>query len=226
MPEPTAAVDWADIQRRWCAGESALSIARTLQPLPDGRQLSRQAIENKAKREGWIRGVKPETMKSVIMLPSMQRRQRANELRATGEATHGELSSIGWGKKTPETIARIVESLEMGLSDPKAAELAGISPDTLRRWKEDDPPLRARLDIARRTNIMKRMSRMDAAAERGDWKSDAWYMERSPLTRDEFGNVAAGKSGPTVNIQLNVGRSETQTLDIVDVTPAPAREDE
>lgn len=51
--------------------------------------------------------------------------------------------------RTEETVAKIVASVELGCSDRTAAELANVSPVTLRKWMVADPAFRARINEAR-----------------------------------------------------------------------------
>lgn len=115
----------------------------------------------------------------------------------------------GWGKRTPETIASILSDIELGISEAKAAQHAGISDTTWLRWKADDADLMALVEQARAQFLRKNLGRIDRAAEKTDWKAALTLIERSPNTRDDFkAPEAAGKAGINIQVVLNIPRAE------------------
>lgn len=89
---------------------------------------------------------------------------------------------------TPELHAQVVKSLEQGAYQVHAANAAGISISTLRRWVElgrdgVEPYVRFAEDVdrARANDALRNQAIISAAAVRkipGDWKAAAWNLER------------------------------------------------
>lgn len=212
MPFPTAPVDWADIERRWRAGEGSTPIAKSLPEMPNGRKLTRQAIDDRAERENWQRGVPVEAIAKVRGLASMQALERAANLRRKdpqASIPHDVAVQLGWGKKTPETIALIVHDIELGLSETTASKHAGIDETTLANWKRDDSELSALIEQAKATFRRKTFEQIGKAGERGDWKATAFLGERSVHTRDDLkAPEAVGKGGVNIQVVLNIPRAE------------------
>jgi len=115
----------------------------------------------------------------------------------------------GWGKKTPETIAKIVTDLELGLSEARAAEHAGVSDQTILNWKKDDPEFLALVEGAKAKFRRDNLTDIHDARKRGDWKAGAYLVERSAHTRDDFKPPeSAGKGGVNIQVVLNIPRAE------------------
>ncbi len=215
---PPANLDWVDIQKRWCAGETSSSIARSLPPNDQGkRPISRQAIDERAQRGGWIRGVDPDKIAQARELPACKALQAVADARLQQpdiKVPRAVAVMRGWGKKTPETIASILSDIELGISEAKSAQHAGIADTTWLRWKADDADLMALVEQARAQFLRKNLNRIDRAAEKTDWKAAMTLIERSPNTREDFKSPeAAGKAGVTIQVVLNIPRAETQPGD-------------
>ena len=177
----TRNLNWDVIRRRYMRGETPYAISKSL-----GGKPSKVGITKKAKREEWEQ-IDDETMRTAENLPIVRR--------ASGSAL---------GKRAPENIALILESIEQGATEKVAAGIAGISPKTLTRWKQEDPRLAMEIHARRSQNIAEMLRHINKAAQK-DWKAAAWSLERDPYSREEFSNRNKEKEMPKVflNIQLD-----------------------
>jgi len=175
-------INWDAIQVRYTQGETAYAISKSLAGVP-----SKVGISKRAKREGWGR-INEDTMRTAENLPIVRR--------ASGSAL---------GKRAPENIALILESIELGATEKVAAGIAGISPKTLTRWKQEDPRLAMEIHARRSQNVAEMLGHINQAAQK-DWKAAAWSLERDPYSREEFSNRNKEKEMPT--IILNIHRDE------------------
>jgi hypothetical protein len=178
----TKSINWDVIHLRYKQGESPYSITKNLGGVP-----SKVGIMKRAKREGWRR-IDEETMRTAENLPIVRR--------ASGSAL---------GKRAPENIALILESIELGATEKVAAGIAGISPKTLTRWKQEDSRFAMEVYARRSQNVAEMLGHINQAAQK-DWKAAAWSLERDPCSREEFGNRNKEKEMPT--IILNIRRDE------------------
>ena len=81
-------------------------------------------------------------------------------------------------KYTPDTVKRLTDAIRLGGSDRDACVYAGISEDTLARWRVQHADFAENLDRARMEGKLQRIGRIAQAGAKGDWRADAWYLER------------------------------------------------
>ena len=87
-------------------------------------------------------------------------------------------------KRTPEIRKALLQALEVGgISLAKAAQAAGINPDTLVEWKKDDPSLSDDIDAARGRAVLRNAANLATAARR-DVRAMIWLAEHGD---PEFG---------------------------------------
>ena len=88
---------------------------------------------------------------------------------------------------TPARQSLLTAAIERGLPFREAASLAGISYDTLNRWRQQGETENAPSEFASFAETLKRaqavavdtlLSRIQDAARGGDWKAAAWILER------------------------------------------------
>ncbi|MDA1029800.1 MAG: hypothetical protein O3B41_12220, partial [Bacteroidetes bacterium] len=101
-------VPWSEIEISWKAGASEASLARK-------HGLSRQAINQRLKREGWERGnpVKEARQHGNVdnhWLPLTEQTDTAKRL-ASPETTRDK-QLVAWGKRTAENLAEILRRVE------------------------------------------------------------------------------------------------------------------
>lgn len=185
MPFHRGDLPWNEIKNRYCKGESANAIAKDY-------PVSRQAIQKRAKKEGWSSDGWLEAAKRTPTAKAVEKPE-----------TRRESIIAKLGKRTPETAAELCRLIERGVPHTVAAEAVGMHRDTLRAWRDDDPEFDGLIAAARMRAVSRKIERIDEAGQRGDWKADSWFLERAPETRGEFGGGAAG--GITgINVILNI----------------------
>jgi hypothetical protein len=80
-------------------------------------------------------------------------------------------------KKTGERVDTVCMALREGATYVQAAGAAGISHDTLTRWRRDNPEIDAAVQVAEHVAAARWLGCIDRAADR-DWKAAAWLLER------------------------------------------------
>lgn len=202
-------VPWNEIKKRWESGETAASIAREL--TEKGNKISKQAISQKAKREGW----KPPTAATKRIREHEERwkeaRQQTTTLATTADNSPDKPSIkqsrqiAQWGKRTPENRDTILASLRSYGNKTLAAASAGIDRTTLRNWSKDDDLFAAEIEEAQAQWAHDRLQNVHNAGDRGDWKADQWLLgQHMP---DQYSQNEAGGKGGGINIQFNFSRS-------------------
>lgn len=73
---------------------------------------------------------------------------------------------------------RLLAALESGATLRMAAAAAGVSEDTLSRWRKTRPGLQAEMDQAEAQGAVKALEQIRAAAQGGAWQAAAWMLER------------------------------------------------
>ena len=200
MPNPTKpGVDWAEIERRYRAGESATALEKAF-------PVSRQGITKRARREGWQPSKEsylPATRQTVTAQRIAQPRNRSDQLLAA------------FGKRTPENAAQILECIELGMTLERSSAMVGISEDTFRRWRQEDADFAAQCEAARKRFEQRNLKAIDSAAQRGDARAAQWALQHSPHTRDTWGGSDAGSGKGGITVVINVPRGNEP----IDVTP-------
>ncbi len=80
-------------------------------------------------------------------------------------------------KRTPAHAKRLLDALRMGATDGLACAYAGISVDTLARWRAADAEFAEALTRARGELAIGLLAKIEAAAAH-DWRAAAWKLER------------------------------------------------
>jgi hypothetical protein len=204
MPFHRGDIPWNEIRDRFIKGESATAIAKDY-------PVSRQAIQKRAKKEGWEKDGWLERAKETPTAKAVAKPK-----------TNREKVIVSLGKRTPENAAEICRLIERGVPHTVAAEAVGMHRDTLRAWRNDDPDIDAMVHAARKRSIARKIERIDEAGERGDWKADAWHLERAPETRAEFGGSKTHDVGG-ITVILNVADPKQPEMPVIDATPVSAR---
>lgn len=190
-------VDWVAIERGFRAGTSCRQLAR------EYPGISHVAIAKRARRFGW-------KVDSAVEIS-----------RALTRITSETLPNAY--KATDTRRAIILEKLGNGSTLDMAAKASGISPETLRAWRKNDPEFGLAVDTAQANWAERQVEGIEKAGAAGDWRARSWLMERHPNTRDEFGQQATKSGGPTVRIELAINRFG-DAVPVVDVTPNDPQE--
>ena len=148
---------WAQIKKRWQAGESAGEIAKS-PGMP-----SRQAINRRVSTEGWERNlpvVAGNAWKPLVTL----------------------------GKDTPENRQIVLNMLHNGAPNTVIAKAIGVHRNTLLAWRKKDQMFDLQCQAMQARDIDECLATIKERSK-VDWKAAAYRVERSPLTRDEFGQL-------------------------------------
>lgn len=73
---------------------------------------------------------------------------------------------------------RLLAALEAGATLRMAAAAAGVSEDTLARWRKADADLQADIETAEARGAVRALEVIQAAAAAGTWQAAAWMLER------------------------------------------------
>jgi transposase len=119
-------------------------------------------------------------------------------------------------KLTPETTARLVEGIRLGLTNKLAAQYAGIGESTFYLWmqqaREGDPSKLELLESLKKAEAQSAalaLATIKRAAQDGTWTAAAWLLERRHgFKRD----------------QPEVPEDEIQVQELVDPNSAEGRE--
>lgn len=161
--------DWPTIRAAYERGLTPTEIVSTLPDCP-----SRQAVEKRAKKEGW----------QVAKLPN-----QAPDTQLTGKDA---------------TRAVVLQKVRSGVPLGIAARAAGIHPNTLKNWRDDDVEFGEAVQAARAAFLARKIQQIDEAGER-DWKAASYLVERASETRDEY---SQSKSDGGLTIVLQIDRSQ------------------
>ena len=186
-----AQVDWAEIEQRIKDGETFSAVAKDY-------SVSRQAIQKRCQREGWISD-KPLTV-------AIKRQRR--ELQVATMQPDATNQAVAEVQPSSPVIARddkkagVLELLRDGVPKKHAAQVVGVHETTLHRWISECENFASEVRAAESAAVALRVRRIGQAGER-DWRADTWFLERTQ--RDSFGSDSS--KGGAVNVQINIERN-------------------
>lgn len=96
----------------------------------------------------------------------------------------------------------ILTRLRNGATLQMASDLAGITRQTLDRWRKDDPEYDALCKKARAGFGYEHLVRLGKASRAGDIKSARMLVERHPSTREDYGRQDHAGSGLVLNFNI------------------------
>lgn len=129
----------------------------------------------------------PQREKRGPLLPRPPEREAsAPDDRADDDMAPSRAAVGGPTKASATVFGDIVAALRVGAFASTAATAAGISERTMCRWRasgREDPSgpygeFGAACDQAEARGELERIRRIEAAGLSGDWKADAWHLER------------------------------------------------
>lgn len=173
--------DWTRIRLLYEGGMTPYKIAARYLNRP-----SAQGIRNRAKKEGWL--VNEGSVAAASSLPGMP---------ALGSPVNGSYD--------PETVGVVLEMIGHGSTEKLACEAAGITQQTLIRWKHERPQFIDLLKQARARKLTEYLANIDRAAAT-DWKASQTLLEKAPEMED-WKPKQQGDGGVTV--VLNIDRDPT-----------------
>jgi hypothetical protein len=105
-----------------------------------------------------------------------------------------------------------------------AAKAAGVSSETFAQWRRKHPRFAELVQQAIAKGADEHLRRIEKAAEAGDWRASAWYLERilpQHFARNRVEVTGAG-GAPLVGVVLHLpaknGQPETKAIDITNDT--------
>lgn len=102
----------------------------------------------------------------------------------------------GQTKRTPEVEKRLLDALRLGSTQRLACQYAGISEDTLARWRGQSAEFADALTRAQGELALTLLAKIEQAAAR-DWRAAAWKLEhRFPK---EYGRQILTVEGDSAN---------------------------
>ena len=119
-------------------------------------------------------------------------------------------------------IDRLVQAYEAGHDTAEAAALAGISRRSADRLRRDNEAVAQRIETAIATWVDECLGQIGLARVK-DYRAAAWLLERSPHTRDRYGQRTpedAGEAAAAVLAALTA--SYTQRVTVSDAPELPA----
>lgn len=111
-------------------------------------------------------------------------------------------------KKSQQLLDEILQTIRDGQPITRAARLCGVNPDSVHRWRQEDPDFNEAVEEAIEFQIAVLTRKVDQASDT-DWKAAAWRLER--LRPDEFG----AKREVSVTTQSN---GIAEVLDMIEQT--------
>ena len=198
-------INCAEIEAKFNNGQSAYSIANDY-------DVTRQSITKRASKEGW--GVvkhKVKLARQVIKATTNTTTKDKKERQPTTISVTKPLHVQRFDKDTVETREAILALLRDGNPKVIAAQASGVSVETLNRWIQKDLVFAGMVREAESVAVVSRLSNIQNAGKRGDWKADSWYLERTQ--REIFGNN--DNKNNALAVQINIHRdnaAETVTI--------------
>ncbi len=137
-------------------------------------------------------------------------------------------------KLDDELTDRLLQAIRLGSYIEHACAYAGINSSTYRRWRknaeEEIEPFKSlfeQINQAEAEGIMRRIGRIEKAAQDGNWTADAWLLERK--YPDKFGKrdritLQADPNAP-VEVNLNWADGTIINRNIIDSEEAVLEEE-
>jgi len=173
--------DWPYIRGLYESGSTAYQLGKR----PDFP--TKQAIQKRADKEGWI---KPDI--STYRLPVV-----------------AEALQIDSRKCTDEVLRVVLGMIAEGSTVEIACAVAGISGRTWTYWCKQDPTLKDATTRARAGTIAGWLGCVNQATQK-DWKAATWLMQNSPDTRESFGPKGSDNK---LEVVINIDRDKGVTID-------------
>ena len=188
-------VDWAACQADFAAGQSFGWLSKR-------HGVSRQAVSQRATREGWSR-----TPDGAAYAASKTAK------RIYGPTTSADHRLVAQGGRSALAAQRVLDALRLGAPRSTAAKLIGVTPTALRNWADDDATFERAMAAAEADFSLRIVGNLSAAADRGDVGASKFLAERHPAMAGEFGpKVPEGGGGAGISISLVLPESAARQL--------------
>ena len=192
--------DWAAIRQGFGAGISIRELARQHAPL------THRAIQKRRDKEGW------DTQSATKAATDIK---LAATLAATATLPSVIAQEAGQVQSQVRTEAKariVLESLARGMPYMVAAAHAGIARHTLEAWRDADAQFAHACETAMECWHGSKLTEIDAAGARGDWKASAYRLERHHKTRETY--ATKGDGGTNIQVVVNVDRAKDELVTV------------
>jgi len=136
--------------------------------------VTKQAVNNRAKREGWSKST-PSPLPMTTPVAGSRR-----------------------GLRCEENIATIIDTYALSGNKALACRQVGISQETLRLWCDEEPEL---LDIMRASRDQHLLGQYRKIANSKDWHAAKEILSRAVETREQWGENR--EKGPTIVLNIH-----------------------
>jgi hypothetical protein len=116
-------------------------------------------------------------------------------------------------KYCPQIVKIICEAIADGVPYRYAAALAGVSYQTFCVWQRLFSEFSDAIEEAKAKGIQSRLKRLDKCANKGNPKSDIWYLER---TVPEFSPSASTAESPLTDNSASASPSDDEVKSFLD----------
>lgn len=115
------------------------------------------------------------------------------------------------GKDTPENRQIVLNMLHNGTPLTVIVKAIGVHRNTLLAWRKKDPMFDLQCQAMQARDINECLATIKERSK-VDWKAAAYRVERSPLTRDEFGQMQAKTHINTIKIGHLIQRDPNHVI--------------
>ena len=81
-------------------------------------------------------------------------------------------------KRTKKVVSELLDAISSGAPYGLACQAAGIHHDTFNDWRRRDPAFALQVDQAAARGTIKRLKKIEAQGDDGNWNALAWMVER------------------------------------------------
>lgn len=203
--------DWRKIRALYETGTTPYRIEQQI-----GGRPTRQAIEKRARKEGWKGSERVPATKEVATVTERHTVATAAMERIRTELPDARLLS-------DNALSDALKAYEDTGNHAVAAAMASVHRETWRRWRETSPALRAEIEAICARKAAKSWQRIDSAAKRGDWKADEWLLRNNAVTKDSVSDKPGAAANVGIQVVLNMPKpGELPDVQVIDVTPEEA----
>jgi hypothetical protein len=110
-------------------------------------------------------------------------------------------------KYSDERAAKVLEAVAIGTTYELAAKYAGISADTLTRWRQRNAAFAEQIEQAEGRAAVGWLAKIEREANNGDWRAASWKLERR--YPQDYGktvqeNQHTGKDGQPISVIVDM----------------------
>jgi DNA invertase Pin-like site-specific DNA recombinase len=164
------------------------------------RETAKEAVKSNKKLEEKIIAEKSKPIENAPVKDEPGARELALRTQAK--------NPLNYRKDTPITREYILDSLRRGVSLANAAKSAGIHPNTVKRWKNEDGEFAEDIEVAQ-AEFLRNIEGM--ACNVTNSREAIALLERHPLSRRDWGKQEESKH--TIKIEYSYSRENKNVVD-------------